>query len=80
MNGIIALATAIALAVGSQLIFKYGATRIPVWEGSVVSWMDHMIRSGIPFALFLYFISAILYIYALRFIPLSIASPSIAIS
>lgn len=80
VNGIAALVVSISLAIGAQILFKYGASRIPIFNGSILEWMSHIISTGILAALALYFISAILYIYALRFIPLSIASPTIAIS
>lgn len=80
VNGIAALVISISLAIGAQLLFKYGANRIPSFGGSLFEWVGHIISTGIPIALTLYFVSAILYIYALRSIPLSIASPTIAVS
>lgn len=68
----VALAVAIALSAGGQVLLKTGA--------SAEGFIEQALRPGTIIGLGFYGVSAVLYIIALRKIPLSIAAPSVAIS
>lgn len=74
---ILALAFAILMTTCGQLLFKTGADKA-VSDGDVI-W-GYIFNPRLILGLTLYFVSALLYIYALRKVPLYVAYPSLASS
>jgi undecaprenyl phosphate-alpha-L-ara4N flippase subunit ArnE len=70
-----ALAAAIACGVLGQIVLKHGAVRA-AGGGFLGQFLDPVTIAGLG----VYFLAALLYILALKRIPLSVANPSVAIS
>jgi undecaprenyl phosphate-alpha-L-ara4N flippase subunit ArnE len=70
-----ALLAAIGCGIVGQIVLKHGAVR-----AAAGSWFGHFLDPVTIAGLGIYFLAALLYIVALKRIPLSIAYPSIAIS
>ncbi|MBM3488235.1 MAG: hypothetical protein FJX67_16645 [Alphaproteobacteria bacterium] len=68
-----ALAAAILVGIGGQILLKYGADA----GGGIAA---QLLRPATLAGLVLYAVAALLYIVALRRIPVSIAFPSVALS
>lgn len=75
MNAYAVLVISILIGVGGQVSLKAGALHNPG-----VSLGALFCQPYVLLGLFAYFVSALLYIYALREIPLSVAFPSVSIS
>jgi small multidrug resistance pump len=74
---VILLGVSICIAIISQLLFKaFSASERAVDESVYLYFFDYRLILGF----FLYFISAVLYILALKKIDLSVAYPTISIS
>ena len=69
----LALAVSICIGVVGQLSLKSGAVKI---TGDKMSFLQPFLILGLA----CYFVAALLYIFALREIPVSIAFPSVSIS
>jgi undecaprenyl phosphate-alpha-L-ara4N flippase subunit ArnE len=70
-----ALFGGIALGVVGQIVLKYGTER-SIGGGFLAQFLNPVTIAGLA----VYFMAALLYILALKRIPLSIAYPSIAVS
>ena len=69
----LALAVAIVVGVGGQVLLKLGATE----TGGI---MEQFLRLPTIFGLLLYLVSGIFYVIVVRKIPVSIAFPSVSLS
>ena len=74
--GFVLLLVAIAVAVVGQVLFKLGAARLVLTPAGLLDQVGN-IPLIVGFAA--YFLSAILYVVALKTVPLSVAYPTLAL-
>lgn len=73
MNAYFSLLISIIIGIGGQLCLKAGAVKS---SGNSILFFEPYVLIG----LFCYFLAAFFYIYSLKYIPISVAFPSVSVS